>query len=248
MAKLCVNIDHVATIRNARGESEPDPVHAAVLCELAGATGITFHLREDRRHIRDDDVFALHRATKGLLNMEMACTDEMVKIALKLKPGQVTIVPEKRQELTTEGGLDVRANKAALKKATKKLGDAGIAVSYFIGTDPEQVALSAELGATHVEFHTGSYCRHYDRERNQAMVELEKLETACILAHGEELVVNAGHGVNYRNVIPIAQLPFINELNIGHAIVGRAVFVGMERAVSDMIHLIEKAHLMVDEE
>lgn len=248
MAKLCVNIDHVATVRNARGGDEPDPIQAAVICEMAGSIGVTFHLREDRRHIRDEDAFALRRATKGLLNMEMACTEEMVRIALKLKPDQVTIVPEKREELTTEGGLDVIANREALKKATKKLRRAGIAVSMFIDPDPEQVAASKECEATHVEFHTGKYCNAYDRNRDRAMEELEHLETGCILAHGEELIVNAGHGLNYRNVIPVAQMPFMNELNIGHAIVGRAVLVGLEKAVRDMIDLLREAEYMIDEE
>jgi len=248
MAKLCVNIDHVATVRNARGGQEPDPVQAAVLCELAGSIGITFHLREDRRHVNDDDVYALRRATKGLLNMEMACTDEMVRIAQKLKPEQVTFVPERREELTTEGGLDVMGNQENLRKAARKLTKAGIAVSFFIDPDPEVAYASKECGATHVEFHTGAYCNAYDRERGKAMMELEKLETAALLAHSEELVVNAGHGLDYRNVVPVAALPFMNELNIGHAIVGRAVFVGLDRAVRDMIDLIRVAELQFDDD
>jgi pyridoxine 5-phosphate synthase len=246
MANLCVNIDHVATVRNARGGSEPDPLHAAVLCELAGAVGITFHLREDRRHIRDEDAFALRRVVKGLLNMEMACTDEMVKIALKLAPDQVTLVPEKREELTTEGGLDVTANKGALEKATRKLTKAGIAVSYFISADPEQVAASADCGATHVEFHTGAYADAFDRERPRAMRELERIISACMIAHGENMVVNAGHGLNYRNLLPVARLPHLNELNIGHAIVGRALMHGMEKAVRDMVEIIHKADFLLE--
>lgn len=241
MARLCVNIDHVATIRNARGEGEPDPLHAAVLCEMAGAIGITFHLREDRRHIRDDDAMALRRVTKGLLNMEMACTEEMVKIALKLKPDQVTLVPERREELTTEGGLDVLGNRELVREITARLRKAGIAVSAFIDPDPSQTSASRQCGATHVEFHTGRYARHYDRQPDIARDELDRLETSAVVAAGEGLIVNAGHGLNYRNVIPIARLPFLNELNIGHAIIGRAVFVGLDRAVRDMIDLMIRA-------
>lgn len=248
MANLCVNIDHVATVRNARGGDEPDPLHAAVICEIAGACGITMHLREDRRHIRDEDVFALRRVVKGLLNLEMACTEEMVRIALKLRPDQVTLVPEKRAELTTEGGLDVAGNLDAIKGATRKLRKAGIAVSDFIDADPEQIGAAAESGATHVEFHTGTYARHFDRERGLAMEELEKLRTGCVLAHGENLVVNAGHGLNYRNVVGVARLPFMNELNIGHAIVGRALFAGFEKAVRDMIALMRHAEIALEEE
>jgi len=241
MATLCVNIDHVATVRNARGESEPDPLHAAVICELAGAVGITFHLREDRRHIRDEDAFALRRVVKGLLNMEMACTDEMVKIAIELHPDQVTLVPEKRAELTTEGGLDVVGNRVAVASATRKLLEAGVKVSHFIDPDAAQVSASVETGATHVEFHTGTYARHFDRERALAMRECDRLEVACLQAHGNGIVVNAGHGLNYRNAIPVAHLPFMNELNIGHAIVGRALMTGLDRAVRDMVELIRNS-------
>lgn len=248
MPHLCVNIDHVATVRNARGGLEPDPFHAAVICELAGAAGITFHLREDRRHIRDDDALALRRIVKGILNMEMACTDEMVRIAKKVKPDQVTFVPERREELTTEGGLDVDSNLKALTSATSKLRKQGIAVSMFIDPDPVQVRASAESGATHVEFHTGSFCELYDREREKAKHELQKLEDACNLAFSQGLVVNAGHGLNYRNVGPVAALPFMNELNIGHAIVGRAIFSGLETAVRDMIQLMNEAAAQVHED
>ncbi len=241
MPHLCVNIDHVATLRNARGGGEPDPLHAAVLCELAGARGITFHLREDRRHIVDADAFALRRVVKGLLNMELACTEDMIRLAAKVKPDQVTLVPERREELTTEGGLDVIANRETVEKGTRKLRRAGMAVSHFIDPDPEQVVASRDAGATHVEFHTGAYANHFDRHPAEAGHQLEKLEAACIVAHGEGLVVNAGHGLNYRNVIPVARLPFMNELNIGHALVGQAVFVGLDRAVRDMVDLIARA-------
>ncbi len=248
MVNLCVNIDHVATIRNARGETEPDPLHAAVVCELAGAHGITFHLREDRRHIRDEDALALRRIVKGLLNMEMADTPEMVKIAQRVRPDQVTLVPEKREELTTEGGLDVAAHKDSLTKTTRKLRRAGIAVSMFIDPEEEQVIASRACGATHIELHTGQYARHYDRERELAFHELDRLEAAALLAHGQGLVVNAGHGLNYRNTAHVARLPFLNELNTGHAIIGRAVFSGLDLAVRDMIAAIREAEQVLEHE
>ncbi len=246
MVNLCVNIDHVATVRNARGETEPDPLHAAMLCELAGATGITFHLREDRRHICDEDALALRRVTKGLLNMEMADTPEMVKIALRVRPDQVTLVPEKREELTTEGGLDVAGQLDSLAKTTKKLRRAGITVSMFINPDQEQVRATRDCAATHVELHTGRYAQHFDRERRKAFEELERLEAAALVAHGEGLVVNAGHGLNYRNTTHVARLPFLNELNIGHAIVGRAIFHGLDVAVRDMIAIIREAEQVLE--
>ncbi|MBI1290553.1 pyridoxine 5'-phosphate synthase [bacterium] len=246
MAQLCVNIDHVATIRNARGGSEPDPLHAAAICELAGAVGITYHLREDRRHIRDEDAYAFRRIVNGLLNMEMACTDEMVKIALKVKPDQVTLVPEKRAELTTEGGLDVVANADSVEKATRKLTKAGIAVSHFIDASRDQVAAARATGATHVEFHTGIYADHFDRERTLAIREAARIEEMCLYGHDLGLVINAGHGLNYRNVALIARLPYMNELNIGHALVGRAVMVGLDRAVRDMVALCATGSLPVD--
>lgn len=236
MPQLCVNIDHVATVRNARRISEPDPLAAAALCELAGARGITFHLREDRRHIVDRDALLLREVTKGLLNMEMACTAEMLRIALKIKPDQVTFVPERRTEITTEGGLDVAKNLSALAEATKKLRRAGIAVSMFIAPDQRQIEASRSAGATHVEFHTGKYCDAFDRSPAKARRELDLLLDACVAAGERDLVVNAGHGLNYRNVRPVADLPNMNELNIGHAIIGRAIFVGLERAVRDMLH------------
>jgi pyridoxine 5-phosphate synthase len=241
MPRLCVNIDHVATVRNARGEGEPDPLHAAVVCELAGAAGITFHLREDRRHIRDDDAAALRRIVKGVLNMEMACTPEMVAIALRNRPDQVTLVPEKRAELTTEGGLDVLGNFALVEGATRPLREAGIVVSHFIDPDPAQVEAARRAGATHVEFHTGTYARHFDRQPAVAAEELGRLVRAAAAAHSIGLVVNAGHGLNYRNVQPVAAIAHMNELNIGHAIVGRAIFAGLDRAVRDMIALMDGA-------
>lgn len=243
MAQLCVNIDHVATVRNARRINEPDPLAAAVLCELAGASGITFHLREDRRHITDRDALNLREVVKGLLNMEMACTDEMIRIARQAKADQVTFVPEKRQEITTEGGLDVAGHLAELTAATKKLRKAGIAVSMFIDAEPRQIEASLRAGATHVEFHTGKYCELWDRDRRGAMQQWELLADATATARERGLVVNAGHGLNYRNVVPVAALPGMHELNIGHAIVGRAVFVGLDLAVREMVDLIRNASL-----
>ncbi|MCC6546245.1 pyridoxine 5'-phosphate synthase [Candidatus Sumerlaeota bacterium] len=240
-AKLCVNIDHVGTVRNARGEGEPDPVHAAALCENAGAVGITAHLREDRRHIIDRDLPLLKEVVKGLFNLEMACTNEMVRIAMNLRPDQVTLVPEKRAEVTTEGGLDVRRNMKVVRAATRKMLGAKIAVSHFIDPDEKQVDAAAESGATHVEFHTGAYARLFDRQNARAMEELGRLRAACLQAHALGLIVNAGHGLNYRNVVPIATLPHMNELNIGHAIIGRAIFCGLDRAVSDMVRLLRHA-------
>ncbi|MCC5874612.1 MAG: pyridoxine 5'-phosphate synthase [Candidatus Sumerlaeia bacterium] len=248
MVHLCVNIDHIATVRNARGESEPDPLHAAVLCELAGAAGITFHLREDRRHIMDEDAHALRRVTKGILNMEMACTDEMLNIALAVHPDQVTLVPEKREELTTEGGLDVAGQLARVTEMTHALMEKGIAVSHFIEPDEVQVHAAQKSGASHVEFHTGVYARHFDRNRQKALQELDRLQDASSLAHGAGLVVNAGHGLNYRNVTRVARIPFMTELNIGHAIVGRALFHGLERAVRDMVDLIRQADHPAEED
>lgn len=248
MVHLCVNIDHIATVRNARGEGEPDPLHAAVLCELAGAAGITFHLREDRRHIRDDDARALRRITKGILNMEMACTEEMLRIALEVQPDQVTLVPEKREELTTEGGLNVAGQLEKITGITRALGEKGISVSHFIEPDEAQVHAAQKAGATHVEFHTGVYARHFDRERKLALQELDRLQDASSLAHGAGMVVNAGHGLNYRNVTQVARIPFMNELNIGHAIVGRALFHGIERAVRDMVDLIRQADHPAEED
>lgn len=238
MAKLCVNIDHVATIRNARGIDEPDPLAAAVLCEMAGAVGITFHLREDRRHITDRDARQLRSITKGVLNMEMACTDEMMRIALEIRPDQVTFVPERREEVTTEGGLDVARNLVDLTRATRRLRDDGIAVSMFIDPELSQIEASREAGASHIELHTGKYCQDFDRFPDRSTRELGLLSESTVQAQGIGLIVNAGHGLNYRNVGGVARIAGINELNIGHAIVGRAVFVGLDRAVRDMVALI----------
>lgn len=236
MAKLGVNVDHVATVRQARGVSEPDPVTAASLAELAGAHGITVHLREDRRHIQDRDVRLLRQTVQSRLNLEMAATDEMVGIALDILPDSATLVPEKREELTTEGGLDVCLHRNLIKKQTGLLRQAGISVSLFIDPDIEQVKAAHRAGADFIEIHTGSYCEaRTDQLRRQ---ELEKIETALRAGRKLGLGVNAGHGLNYQNVDKVAALSGFHEFNIGHSIISRAVLVGMERAVREMLALI----------
>ncbi|MFP5501321.1 MAG: pyridoxine 5'-phosphate synthase [Candidatus Sericytochromatia bacterium] len=230
MPKLGVNIDHVATIRQARRTVEPDPVAAAVLCELAGCDSITIHLREDRRHIQDRDVEVLRRTLRVPMNLEMAATDEMVGIALATKPEYVCLVPEKRQEVTTEGGLDVAGSRAELGRQIARLREGGIAVSLFIDPDAAQIHASKELGADMIELHTGSYAEKW----RESDLELKRLVEGTALARQLGLVVNAGHGLTYWNVRPIAEIPEMHELNIGHSIVSRAVLVGMERAVREM--------------
>src|SRR5262245_24195368 len=232
MIRLGVNIDHVATVRQARRAPEPDPVAAAVFATLGGADGITIHLREDRRHIQDRDVFLLRETVTTRLNLEMAAYDEIVAIALKVKPDEATLVPEKRQELTTEGGLDVIANMASVSGAVEKLKAAGIHVSLFIDPEPLQIEASHKLGAHAIEFQTASY----SEAKGEAAVarELEKLRTAAAHATGIGLHVHMGHGLNYWNVQPIVRIAGVEELNIGHSIVSRAVLVGMERAVREM--------------
>jgi pyridoxine 5-phosphate synthase len=238
VAKLGVNVDHVATIRQARGINEPDPVTAAALAELAGADSITVHLREDRRHIQDRDVEVLRRTIKTKLNLEMAATDEMVGIAMKILPDYVTLVPEKREELTTEGGLDVLRSRQPLKKAIELLRQSGMVVSLFVDPDIEQIKESHRLGADTIEIHTGTYCeaRHPDERRT----ELAKIQNAIRAGRKLGLGVNAGHGLNYQNVQEVVALGGIEEYNIGHSIVSRAVLVGFERAVREMAALIRK--------
>jgi pyridoxine 5-phosphate synthase len=233
--RLHVNIDHVATLRQARGTSYPDPVWAASLCELAGAHGITCHLREDRRHIADRDVRLLRQTVRTLLNLEMACTDEMVGIACEVKPEVVTLVPEKRQERTTEGGLDAAGLKGQLKGPLARLHDAGIEVSLFIDPVPAQVRAAAELKVPRVELHTGDYCA---ARGGEAARELERLSQATEEAISQGLHVAAGHGLDYPNVAAVAAIPGMEELNIGHALIARAVFVGLDRAVRDMLALM----------
>jgi pyridoxine 5-phosphate synthase len=238
-ARLGVNVDHVATIRQSRRTQYPDPVAAAMLAELGGADQITIHLREDRRHIQERDLEVLRKTVATRLNLEMAATQEMVKIAYELKPDLVTLVPERREELTTEGGLDVVAGREAVRRVVKTLRDADIEVSLFIDPDLDQVKTAHRVEAQVVEFHTGRYCEARlagDRRR-----ELARLVDACKAAAKLGLGVAAGHGLSYENVKPVAAIAEIEELNIGHAIVGRAVMVGMERAVREMKELIEKA-------
>lgn len=236
MVTLGVNIDHIATIRQARGGAEPDPVSAAAIVEIAGGDAITVHLREDRRHINDRDVKILSNTVKTRLNLEMAATEEMQKIALKIKPYSVTLVPEKRQELTTEGGLDVIKQKEYLKEYLKPLLEARIIVSLFIDPDLEQVKASAETKAQFIELHTGQYAESFDTpEEDKTFHELEK---AAKLAQELGLKVNAGHGLNYQNTKRILSIPGMVELNIGHSIVSRAVFTGLDQAVKDMKQLL----------
>ena len=233
MTRLHVNIDHTATLRQARGTTYPDPIWAASLCELAGAHGITAHLREDRRHINDRDMRLLRQTVRTVLNMEMAATDEMVGIALELGPDIVTLVPEKREERTTEGGLD--PDSPGLEAAIARLTGAGIDVSLFVDPDVEVVRKCKELGASTVELHTGDYC---EARGDDAAEELVRLHQASAAAEEFELKVAAGHGLVYPTVVPVAAIPAVEKLNIGHAIISRAVFVGMDRAVRDMLALI----------
>jgi pyridoxine 5-phosphate synthase len=236
MAKLGVNVDHVATIREARKGVSPDPVAAAVLAELAGADGITIHLREDRRHIQDRDLQVLRRTVKTRLNLELAATNEMIRIALDVKPEQVTFVPERRQEVTTEGGLDVVSNRESLAGKIKILREAEIEVSLFIDPDLDQVKAAHKLNADAIELTTGAYAEaRVGKARN---AQLEKILNAVKTAHRLGLVVHAGHGLDYQNVQPIAAIEEIRELNIGHSIVAKAVLVGFERAVAEMKQLI----------
>ena len=233
MIRLGVNVDHVATVRQARRAAEPDPVAAAMLAVLGGADGITVHLREDRRHIQDRDVFRMREAVcHARLNFEMAVADEIVGIALQLKPDEATLVPEKRQELTTEGGLDVLAHRDAVRAATDKLKAAGIQVSLFIDPDRAQLDAAKELGADAIEFQTAGYSEAVGPAAVAG--ELDKLRTAAAHAVGLGLHVHAGHGLNYHNVQAVVRIPGMEELNIGHSVVSRAVLVGMTQAVRDM--------------
>jgi pyridoxine 5-phosphate synthase len=233
MPRLNVNIDHVATVRQARGGQEPDPVLAAYLAELAGAHGIVVHLREDRRHIQERDLRILRETVKTKLNMEMAPTGEMVRIASQVEPDMVTLVPEKRQELTTEGGLDVAGNIESVSGAVKDLRKAGIFVSLFVDPEPGQIKASAETGADMVEIHTGSYAEAAGEAGKKA--ELKKIKKAVKRASELGIMIAAGHGLDYVNVSEIAAIEEIEELNIGHSIVSRAVMVGFERAVGEML-------------
>ncbi|MDJ0554764.1 MAG: pyridoxine 5'-phosphate synthase [Microcoleaceae cyanobacterium MO_207.B10] len=232
MPTLGVNIDHVATIRQARRTVEPDPVGAAVLAELAGADGITVHLREDRRHIQERDVRILRQTVRTHLNLEMAPTDEMVAIALEIKPDYITLVPERREEVTTEGGLDVASNLPRMREVVAELQGSGIPVSMFIDAENAQIQASAEIQAKFIELHTGCYAEAENEASRHK--ELTILADGCQIAIASGLRVNAGHGLTYGNVYPVACLEGMEELNIGHTIISRAVLVGMERAVREM--------------
>ena len=236
---LGVNIDHIATLRNARGTKYPDPVHAAEIAERAGADGITIHLREDRRHIKDRDVHILRETIQTRMNLEMAVTDEMVEIALKTQPEYVCLVPEKREELTTEGGLDVVGHLEKVKMATKALSEAGIKVSLFIDADREQIDAAKVCGAPYIELHTGHYAEARNDDDQQD--ELKKIAAGASYAADLGIIVNAGHGLTYHNVAPIAAIPEVHELNIGHSIIGRAAFDGLHKAVADMKALMVDA-------
>jgi pyridoxine 5-phosphate synthase len=231
--KLGVNIDHVATLRQARGTVYPDPLEAAKICATAGADSITVHLREDRRHIQDADVYLLSRACPLPINLEMANAEEIIRIALDVKPAEVCLVPEKRQELTTEGGLDVIGNFQTLEKTIKRLQDGGSIVSLFIEPDEKIIEASARTGARVVELHTGSFCDAADPE--QADLLLKKLISGAKRAHALGLQVNAGHGINLGNIADILTIPHLDTLNIGHSIIARSIFQGLEQAVREII-------------
>jgi len=236
---LGVNVDHVATLRQARGTRYPDPVQAAMDAEEAGADGITVHLREDRRHIQERDIRVLMETLQTRMNLEMAVTEEMVAFATTIKPPHCCLVPEKRQELTTEGGLDVVGNFDRVKAACECLGEAGIEVSLFIDADPAQIEASVKAGAPAIEIHTGAFA---DAESDTALQqEFHRIKAGVVLGQEQGLIVNAGHGLNYQNVEPIAALAGINELNIGHGIIARAVFVGLKEAVREMKRLMLQA-------
>jgi len=269
MLKLGVNIDHVATLREARyrgrGFGEPDPVEAAQICEAAGAHGITVHLREDRRHIQDRDVWKLRETVKTRLNLEMANVPEIIGIALKLKPDIVCIVPEKRTEVTTEGGLDVVGAEKSLTETRMKMNDAGIEVSLFIAPDEKQIEAGARVGSQFIELHTGAFAEEFHRwgeatdeptskrqtkikaaredARPTNLPELQRLISGAKQAHALGLKVNAGHGLNYKNLPLLYRAPHLVELNIGHSIISRAVMVGLEMAVKDMLRLMKNYHL-----
>ena len=242
MLKLGVNIDHVATVRQARYRGrdfgDPDPLEAAVICEKAGAHGITIHLREDRRHIVDRDVSRIRAAVQTRLNLEMANASEIVEIAVKTKPDIVCIVPERREEVTTEGGLDVAGQLAALTATRRRMNDAGIDVSLFIAPDPAQIEASARAGAQFVELHTGAFAEAFHAGKHEP--ELERLAAGARAAQAAGLKVNAGHGLNYENVRLLNKVPHLVELNIGHSIVSHAIFVGLDRAVREMLAAMEQ--------
>ena len=236
MAKLGINVDHIATVRQARGTKYPDPLAAALMAERGGADQITVHLREDRRHIQEEDVRVMRRSLQTELNLEMAATEAMVKFAIDLQPNQVTLVPEKRQEVTTEGGLDCLKNRKSLAKFVPLLRQKGVRVSLFIDPEPKQIEAAKELRSDAIEIHTGCYADA--RLPREQQVELERIRQAAILGKKLELWVACGHGLNYQNTTPVAQIPEIVEFNIGHSIIARALFVGIESAVREMKKLV----------
>ena len=241
MAKLFVNVDHVATLRQARKGKQPDPVAAAMMAELAGADGIIVHLREDRRHIQDRDVEILRQVIKTRLNLEMANVEEIIQIALRVKPEMITLVPERRAELTTEGGLNVRANEKGLRDTVRRMKKAGIEVSLFIDANPDQVKAGQRVGADFVEIHTGKYADAPDEVRQKK--EFATIKKAIGLARRLGLRVNIGHGLDYQNVQPFPAIPGIDDYSIGHSIIARAVLVGLDRAVFEMKSLIQEGRL-----
>jgi len=236
MIELGVNIDHIATVRQARRTVEPDPVWAAALAELGGADGITVHLREDRRHIQDRDVNLLRETVRCKLNLEMACAEEMVNIACNLRPDQATLVPERREEITTEGGLNVAGQQETIKQIVRRLQDQGIAVSLFLDPDPKQIEAGLKTGCNAIELHTGCYA--IAETVKQRYVELQRLQSAGTTIQAARVRLHAGHGLTYHNVLPIALIPNMLELNIGHSIVARALMVGMKEAVAEMKRLL----------
>ncbi len=236
MPQLGVNIDHVATVRQARRTNEPDPVWAAALAELGGADGITLHLREDRRHIADRDLHILRQTVAVKLNLEMACESEILEIACQVKPDQATLVPEKREEITTEGGLDLRGQRDRVARTIDRLRQAGISVSLFLDPDPRQIEEAARLAVDAVELHTGQYASAVAAAQQQ---ELANLQSIGALVRQAGLTLHAGHGLTYRNVRPVAMMEGMHELNIGHSIVARAIMVGFEAAVREMKRLVE---------
>ncbi|OGR02260.1 MAG: pyridoxine 5'-phosphate synthase [Deltaproteobacteria bacterium RIFOXYD12_FULL_53_23] len=236
MVSLAINVDHVATLRQARGITEPDPVLAAGICELAGAQGIVVHLREDRRHIQDRDLRLLRQTVKTKLNLEMGANEEIIAIALEIKPDMITLVPEKRRELTTEGGLNVAGQKKRLKEVIARTGKAGIPVSLFIDPDSRQISAAHQVGAAFIEIHTGRYCDATTEQTRDH--EFALIATAAEEAYEMGLRVNAGHGLNYLNTSRVASLGILEELNIGHAVMARAIYVGLDQAVREMLALL----------
>jgi pyridoxine 5-phosphate synthase len=238
MIELGVNIDHIATVRQARKTVEPDPVWAAALAELGGADGITVHLREDRRHIQDRDVNLLRETVRCKLNLEMACAEEIIKIACKVRPDQATLVPERREEITTEGGLDVACQTEAVKKIVKRLQDREIVVSLFLDPDPKQIEAGIKTGCDAIELHTGCYALADTEKRRH--IELHRILAADATIHTAGIRLHAGHGLTYHNVLPIASVPHMLELNIGHSIIARSLMVGIKEAVTEMKRVINR--------